>query len=321
MPTSALVTRPTSANLPSGEPPGKLRRRKSLGEVPRKAEGEQNNSRLEEAKRRSQEEQQRIDFYKANNLDDEDEARAVEMDPMYYEAPPYPKELLKDEIEEEERRRKAIDDQRRKRNRKLSITDTNKKMVSQILANGLVEGRKIWTEEEIVERDLDETIDAFRKKRDTENWSKKKGARGGVKGTGDTLDARIGRGQEGAKEKIIVVHDEDFDPRRNIEEDDVGEEVGDGNGRQSEGGGMGKERVYREYRHSWSKTSLIEMARDAEKEKQEAEKKKKKGYEGLKMILNKEDPMKPILMDEEGAKEEGGLKKRRARCVRVLEKL
>ncbi|GMI07742.1 hypothetical protein TrRE_jg2291, partial [Triparma retinervis] len=237
MPESALATRPTSANIPTGQPPGKLRRRKSLGEMPRENDTEQaTNPRLDELKRRSKEEQERIEFYKTEELDD-DEARAAEMDPLYYEAPPYPKELLKDELEEDEKRRKAIDDQRRRRTRKLSVTDTNKKMVSQIMANGLVEGRKVWTEEEIVQRDLDETISAFRKKRDTENWSEKKNVRrgGGGGGGGDSLDARLG------KEKVVVVHDEDFDPRREIDEDAVG---GLTIGKGVEGGAS------REFRHS-----------------------------------------------------------------------
>jgi hypothetical protein len=180
---------------------------------------------MEELLKRGKKEQEEIDFFSQTDPvaerrvsgvglgDKEQEVHAAQLDPMYYEAPPYPKELLDDEQVEVEKIRKAADNERRRKTRKLSVTDINKKMVSQIISNGMVEGRKVWTEEEIVQRDLYETIDSFKKKRDGEKFSAKKDERRASQG-GLTLDDRLAVEKE---QKIVVVDDDEYDPREEVE--------------------------------------------------------------------------------------------------------
>ena len=87
--------------------------------------------------------------------------------PKYFEAPPYPAELLRDEEDEEARR--LLDEERKKTDGRARQLEKNKKMVSKMITEGMINGRKVWTEDEIVDRDLDDVIKGLKERRDIRN--------------------------------------------------------------------------------------------------------------------------------------------------------
>ena len=103
--------------------------------------------------------------YRGGDSDDSDEDKLVNSDPLGAEGVPYPKELLKPEMSSREHRLEGLKKEKKEKMRRNSFSDESKKRVSSLIRDSMIEGRKVWTEQEIVDRDMAETIGRFKERR------------------------------------------------------------------------------------------------------------------------------------------------------------
>ncbi|GMI04431.1 hypothetical protein TrLO_g15438 [Triparma laevis f. longispina] len=225
------------------------------------------------ARKQSLLEEERMKFFNKRDNWQGEEDGPVNEDPLGEQGVPYPKELLKAERSMKEIRLDNLKKEKEDKIRRNSAADLNKKRVSGMIRDSMLDGRKIWTEQERVDRDMNESIDTLRKFRSSKEEHKKvvKERKNSIfKETGMgclSLDERLKIEERERREKELnpdPIDDEDYDSDKEYA-------------------------VAPKFNHSWSKVSLIDKTRD-----EEIIRRRKLQGEGDKQYFDPENPGNPI---------------------------
>ncbi|GMI13613.1 hypothetical protein TrVE_jg2323 [Triparma verrucosa] len=218
-------------------------------------------------------EEERMKFFNKRDNWQGEEGGPVNEDPLGDQGVPYPAELLQPERSMKEIRLDNLRKEKEDKIRRNSAADINKKIVSGMVRDSMISGRKIWTEQERVDRDMNESIKTLRKFRSSKEEHQKV-----VKERKNSIFKETGMGSLSLDERLKIeerercekelnpdpIDDEEYDPEKEYAVEPV-------------------------FNHSWGKVSLIERARD-----EEIIRRRKLQGEDNKLYFDPENPGNPI---------------------------